>query len=128
MEIKKLSKIFTLLLLCGMSVFVLGFTKDTQAVKIDLSKSKPKNLTYFEFYDQNGARIDVSGFGNGSSGTITNYLGKEYLGTFNGAGTVSGTYSISGGICSINVTYTPSGESSQLYQGNAAFSDTPFVH
>jgi hypothetical protein len=118
-----------------MSVFVLGFTKNTKEIKagsthLKLKKvsAKPKLLTYFEFYDQNGAQIDVSGVGTGASGTINNFIGKIFLGQVTTSGSISGTYTISGGSCYIDVTFTPYGENTQYYQGSAAYSENPFIH
>jgi hypothetical protein len=139
---KKISKlkIAVIVAVIGISLFSFGFTRkiqETKTITLQHLKLKKKSSKlgpeYFYFSEGSGPSYfefmlyadpyttgsgTINGFYDYYTGGVTVYTGF----------TASGTYSISGGSCTINVTVTNTAtQQTYPYSGVAAYGDTPDI-
>jgi hypothetical protein len=131
MKTKNLFRLLAAMLLISVSFTFFGFKsgtplkKSVSIVRVKKAPSKKMISYFFKFYD--GYEFIVTGRGSATSGTFTSYIEGCINGVFVTSGTCSGTFSISGGVCTININITPSGYPLEVFSGPSDYSTNPFV-
>jgi hypothetical protein len=136
MKTKNLFRLLAAMMLITVSFISFGFKpapplkKANPIVKVKKVTSKKMVTYYFDFYDGNEFVVQGrGGAGPNTTGTIFSYVaGCMFPGStqqqFVGSGTATGTFTISGGVCTIDINITPSGFPLEGWSGSAEYSNT----